>query len=536
MIAGAAATAAFAIDGDKASKRFIRVAPPAPNFTKKERHSELAARRARVASMLEDNSVLILFSAPSKIYANDVDYHYRQENNLFYLTGLRKNGTTLVIEKKGGVVNEIVFVPKRNPLAETWNGRMYSNNDVAEISGIKNVLNARSPGALIEAARGGTIFAENGTSISTNGTIYLLNGDAREYPRATALAGQMSASRVRNALPIFARLRLVKSPYEIRIMRHSIDITNEALMRSMGMIGRAKWEYEVQAEVEYTFRRRNADFWGYPSIVGCGPNATTLHYIESQGRIEQNDLMLMDVGAEYDHYTADITRTFPVSGRFSKEQRDIYQIIFDAQEAAAAQLRPGSTVGSASTAARKVIVDGLYRLGLITDKGSTGQFRVWYMHGWGHWLGMNVHDVGDYRRKLEPGMIMTNEPGIYLRPDALENLPDSEEWREFKKAVGPAFEKYRGIGVRIEDDMLITENGVEWMSRGLPRTIEDVEAFMAGAKKEMDRYALRRSIVDPGFASRSTEREAMAFESFGSGVTTRSGLREDGTTRFVTSH
>ncbi len=249
-------------------------------------------------------------------------------------------------------------------------------------------------------------------------------------------------------------------------------------MRSWATAGDASMEYEVQAEVEYTFRRRNADYWGYPSIVGCGPNATTLHYEESQGPVTKGSLLLMDVGAEYDHYTADVTRTFPVNGKFTKEQAEIYQIVFDAQEAVAAAIKPGVTMSSLSDIADRVIIDGLFKLGLITDKDSS-QYSMWYMHGLGHWLGMNVHDVGRNGVPLKAGMVFTNEPGIYIRADALDYLPDTPANREFLAKVRPAFNKYKNIGVRIEDDMLVTPTGVQWMTKELPRTITDIEAFMA---------------------------------------------------------
>ncbi|HBE82878.1 MAG TPA: hypothetical protein DDW24_08875 [Blastocatellia bacterium] len=317
----------------------------------------------------------------------------------------------------------------------------------------------------------------------------LPNGDrdgngSREYSQESRFAAQLSGQKVENARRIFDELRLIKSPYEIKLMQHAINISNEAHMRSMAMASRTKWEYEVQAEVEYTFRRRNADFWGYPSIVGCGPNATTLHYQIPAGEVRSGDLLLMDVGAEFEHYTADITRTFPVNGRFTKEQKEIYQIVFDAQEAVAKATRPGVRFSALQQIAAGVIEDGLLKLGLITKKDGR-QFRVWYMHGLGHWLGMNVHDVGDYGTPLAPGMIFTNEPGIYIRPDTLEWLPDTPENREFKTKVGPVFEKYKSIGVRIEDDMLVTADGVEWMSKDLPRTIADIESFIARASKEV---------------------------------------------------
>ncbi len=484
---------------NKPSNPVIRVTPPAPKFSIEERHEELAARRRRVADKMTDNSMLILLSAESKLYANDVDYHYRQENNLYYLTALKQNGVSLVIAKIGGKVTELLFLPNRNPRFETWNGKMYSEQDAIDLSGIKTLVDAGEFTALIDSLKKKSQFVSQKSAVKlslTPSRIYVLNGNKREFYKENELAEQLESQvdenggklTIVNAMPLFATLRLVKSPYEIKLMRHAIDITTEAFGRSMGMIGRANWEYEVQAEVEYTFRRRNADFWGYPSIVGCGPNATTLHYVESQGKVNHGDLMLMDVGAEYDHYTADITRTFPVSGKFTKEQAAIYQIVFDAQEAAARELRPGSSIGAAAEAARMVIVEGLFKLGLITDINSN-QYRLWYMHGWGHWIGMNVHDVGNYGTSLKEGMMMSNEPGIYIRADALDFLPDTDQNREFLAKVRPAFEKYKNIGVRIEDDMLITANGVEWMSRHLPRSIADVEGFMEAASKEMKYYA-----------------------------------------------
>ncbi|NNE66816.1 MAG: M24 family metallopeptidase [Pyrinomonadaceae bacterium] len=519
-------------------KRYIKPAPPFPAFTTAERHTELAARRKKVADSMEDNSVLVLFSAPAKIYTNDVDYHYRQENNLYYLTALKQNGVTLVILKIAGDVNELILLPKRNPQFETWNGRMYSNEDATMLSGIRNIADAKNRSTLISAIRIGDDIGLDGVRVNGSGNVYLLTGNPREFAFENELVKSIPERRLRNASPIFARMRLVKSPYEIKILQHSIDITTEALMRSMGMVSKANFEYEVQAELEFTFRRRNAEYWGFPSIVGCGPNATTLHYIESQGGIRKDDLLLMDVGAEFDHYTADITRTFPVDGKFSKPQKEIYQIVYDAQEAAARTLKPGSTFGRASSAARNVIIDGLYELGLITDKASRMQVGLWFMHGWGHWLGMNVHDVGNYGTTLKEGMVMTNEPGIYVRENALDFLPDTAEWNEFKAKIRPAFERYKGIGVRIEDDMLITKDGVEWMSKGLPRQIEEVEKFMKGARKEMRRYALQRpsskadisNVLAVKYGDVSRDLAAAA------GVTVKQGIGQNGKSVFFHSH
>lgn len=508
---------------DKREPGAIRVTPPAPKFTDAERQGELARRRAEVAKKMSPNSVLVMWSAQPRNYAGDVDFYYRQENNLYYLTNLRQNNASLVLVKTGDSVQEYLFLPKRNPQFETWNGKMYSREDATRLSGVKTIVDASELTAFITAlGKKESFTSKDGTSISSASAqnVYLLlpfgekdNEGNAEFKRESEFTKTLTGFKVENARPIFDEMRLIKSPYELKLMQHAIDITTEAHMRSMAMAGKAKWEYEVQAEVEYTFRRRNADYWGYPSIVGCGPNATTLHYVESQGEIKQSDLLLMDVGAEYDHYTADVTRTFPVDGKFSKEQAEIYQIVYEAQEAAAKATKPGVTMGAPSQAAANVIKNGLAKLGLITApdakyqavfNGQTvdiPQYTVWYMHGLGHWLGMNVHDVGSYQTPFKPGMIFTNEPGIYLREDALNYLADTPANKEFAAKVRPVFERYKNIGVRIEDDMLVTETGAEWMTKNLPRKLEEVEAFMSRASKEMSYSAAPEREIIPTLAT-----------------------------------
>jgi len=508
LLLGAVAPAASVVEHPVTSA--IGVTPPAPVFTDEQRHQELATRRARVAQAVGAKGTLILFSAEPRVYANDVQYYYRQENNLYYLTNLKQKGITLVITPGNSVAPEILFLRKRNAFAEQWNGRMYGAEEASRVSGIREIWDASELGPFLRAlkskqpyqpkpenilmsARSGETGASSGfeklfeAAGKNEADLYLLAAGQPEGPeyrqefRTVADWGQGTGYRVQNALPIFANLRLRKSPMEIALMQHAIDITNEALQRAWVVAGSAKWEYEVDAEVIYTFKLRNADHWGYPPIVGCGANATILHYIESQSPLKPGDLLLMDVGAEYEHYTADVTRTFPVNGKFTSAQAEIYQIVYDAQEAAAKATRPGATISDVDRAATEVIKDGLLRLGLITDKASS-QHRMWFMHGTSHWLGMNVHDVGNYGSKLEPGMIFTNEPGIYIGPDALNNLPKSPENEKFIAAIRPAFEKYKSIGVRIEDDMLVTENGVKWMTAALPRKVSEIEAFIARAR------------------------------------------------------
>lgn len=495
-------------------RSLIQITPPAPVFDQKARLAELALRRSRVAQAIGPKGVLVLFSTEPRVYTNDVDYEYRQENNLYYLTMLKQNRATLVLLPGNALLPEILFLPRRQPLFEVWSGHMYTAEEAHAASGLNEIWDAREFEPFIQALRKGQAYRPTPENIfmtrdgapnapasgfanlfaaaeQKQAELYLLASggpNTREYRNEQRFAVEWekmaNGFAIKNAAPIFANLRLRKSEMELRLLQHAIDITTEAQQRAWSVAGSAKWEYEVDAQVVYTFKLRNADHWGYPSIVGCGPNATTLHYIESQGAVSPGQLILMDVGAEYEHYTADVTRTFPVRGKFTPAQAEIYQIVFDAQDAGANVIRPGAFYSDVHRAATEVIKTGLLKLGLITDRNSE-QYRLWFMHGTTHWLGMNVHDVGS-TAKLEPGMVFTNEPGIYVRLDALDHRPFNfkpEEWEKFKREIRAAYEKYKGIGVRIEDDMLVTETGTRWMTAALPRKLKEIEAFMARARR-----------------------------------------------------
>jgi Xaa-Pro aminopeptidase len=513
------------------SSSAIRITPAAPVFNEEARLAELAARRSRVAEKIGSDAIMILFSSEPRVYTNDVDYEYRQENNLYYLTNLKQKNATLVLLPGNRQTPEILFLPKRDPALETWTGHMYSAEEARQISGVREIWEASEFTPFMTAMRTRQPYSPKGAALlmspsSTAATVtpptaqgttvgnpasatatgfeslfaaaaqneaelYLLiprEPESREYKQEQNYAAQWartsSGINLRDASPIFTEMRLRKSPSELQLLQHAIDITGEALGRAMATAGRLGWEYEVEAEVEYTFKRRNADFWGYPSIVGCGPNATTLHYNESQSRLQRGQLLLMDVGAEYGHYTADVTRTFPVNGKFTAEQAEIYNIVYAAQEAAARATKPGATLSDVHNAAAEVVKEGLFKLGLLTER-DTNQYRIWFMHGNSHFLGMNVHDVGTRATKLDVGMTFTNEPGIYIREDALDYLPKTPENEKFIAAVRPAFEKYKNIGVRIEDDLLVTADGVTWMTSAIPRSIVDIEAFMTRASKDL---------------------------------------------------
>jgi Xaa-Pro aminopeptidase len=504
------------------SPEIWRVAPPAPKISEADRMSELRARREEVMKRMGEKAVMVLFGAEPRVYTNDVDYHYRQENNLYYLTGIKQEDATLVLIPGAKRTREILFMPPRDPRNETWHGHMMSADEARARSGVQEVWDGELLNGFLAflAPRAGQAIAKRGSAPkviaqllpqwqdefqtlieavkSGQGEIYLLapptNRDLREYRQeyefAEALKAAPAGLKFKPAAPIFAELRQVKSPWEQKLMQHAVDITTEAFYRVFAAAAPAMLEYEIQAEYEYTFRRRGADNWGYPCIVGAGPNATTLHYITNQDRLEDGDLLLTDCAAEYDHYSADITRTIPINGKFTKEQADIYNVVFEAQTEAIKLARPGNflsgggpknTVNGRST---EVIKEGLLRLGLITSK-ENNEYRNWFMHGTGHMLGMNVHDVGAPGKALATGMILTVEPGIYIRPDALDILPKTPENERFIKAVRPAFEKYKGVGVRIEDDILVTSGEPVIMSGAIPRKLEDVEATMARLKQEL---------------------------------------------------
>ncbi len=534
------------VSGAASEPPSIRVAPAAPVFRDEERVAELAARRARVAEKIGPKSIIVLFSGEPRVYTNDVSYEFRQENNLFYLTHLKQQGATLVLLPGNEGMKEVLFLPRRNPAAETWTGHMYSAEEARRISGITEIWEAKEFQPFMQSVRtrrayrpqpesillstqtaaaqpasqntttpvasnaSATASAQPSTASSpspavaagfeplysamlqNDAALYLLlpggNGESREFRQEQEFAAQWAKAatglNVRTAWPIFVEMRMRKSPSEMRLLQHAVDISIEGHQRAQAVAPAAKWEYEVEAEIDYTYRRRNADNWGYPNIVGCGPNATTLHYEESQGKVNGGDLILIDSGAEYEHYTADVTRTFPASGKFTPAQAEIYNIVLAAQEASFKAIKPGASISDVHNASVEVIKDGLLRLGLISDRNSE-QYRLWFMHGTSHWLGMNVHDVGMRGARLAPDMVFTVEPGVYIRLDALEHLPATPENAKFIAAVRPAFEKYRGIGVRIEDDVVVTADGYRNLSVALARTIPEIEAFIARARNEV---------------------------------------------------
>jgi Xaa-Pro aminopeptidase len=279
--------------------------------------------------------------------------------------------------------------------------------------------------------------------------------------------------------PILNELRQIKTPYEQDVIRKSGLISSEAHKAGMRAAAPGKYEYEVEAAIEEVYLRNGAMSWGYPSIVGSGPNATILHYNKSSRQMKPGEVLLVDAAANYQGLTVDITRTYPVGGRFSPEQRELYEIVYAAQEAGIKAAKIGARPQDIQNACDEVLRAGLVRLGLVTEATGT-QFKIWATHGVTHWIGHDVHDVGVRGKALAAGMTFVIEPGIYIREAALENLPRTPENAAFVNKVRAAVQKYKDIGVRIEDSFLLTDGGLENLSRTVPRTLDDVERFMAG--------------------------------------------------------
>src|SRR5262249_12613597 len=263
----------------------------------------------------------------------------------------------------------------------------------------------------------------------------------KEYELANKLRDHFVGITIRDAWPTVRNMRQIKSDYELQLLKKAVDVSCEGHLATWKALKPGIWEYQIQSIMDSVFKANNAD-WSYPSIIGSGPNATTLHYEASQRQTKDGELVLMDAAAAYDYYSADVTRTVPVNGKYTQEQKDIYQIVYDAQEAAMKKVKPGLKIPELQAVADDVIKQGLKKLGLITD--TTGeQYKMWFLHGLGHWIGLDVHDAGDYWLPAQPGMAFTIEPGIYIREDALDNLPPTPENQKLIEAIRPAFEKYK---------------------------------------------------------------------------------------------
>jgi Xaa-Pro aminopeptidase len=426
-------------------------------------------RRARLAALMPPGSVALFPSAPVANRNNDVDHEYRQDSDLFYLTGFEEPESLGVLKRDDdGHCFEMVVRPKDRE-REIWDGRRAGVEGAVADYGADSARPTAELTQAVEAALAGrdVLVYALGAHPDVDPLVLKLmtkfRGKKRKAPSGP--------TTVLDIGPLVHEMRLFKSKREIEFMQGAADITVAAHTAAMRALKPGMNERAVQAVIEGTFRVMGSPRNGYPCIVAGGTNATILHYNENNQAVPAGGLLLIDAGAEENYYTADVTRTFPADGRFTEAQRAVYQVVLDAQLASIECTRPGYTVDDVHQASIKALTQGMVEIGLlegdVDELIKTDAYKRYYMHGTGHWLGMDVHDVGDYKtddksRSLEPGMVMTVEPGLYIA------VNDDK---------APA--QYRGIGVRIEDDVVVTEGAPLVLTQGCPKTVEAIERTMA---------------------------------------------------------
>lgn len=421
---------------------------------------------------LGPGAVAIIPSSLEVTRSHDTNFRHRQDSDFYYLTGFDEPESVAVLNPAHPEHPYTLFVRARDPERETWEGRR------AGVEGAKEKYGADAAFPVEEFP------AKLGEILTNAKTLYYRLGAARRDLDEMILR-QIARMRLlarKNVYPpqsitdpgvLLHEMRLVKRDDELEAMRVAADIAAEAHREAMRRTRPGMNEYEVEALIEYVFRRRGASGPSYTSIVGGGDNATILHYTSNNAALKDGDLLLVDAGAEYRGYASDITRTFPVNGRFTEAQRLVYSAVLDAQVQCVERVRPGVSMDEINDHATKVLTEGMVEIGLLSGDVSKlieeGAYKRFYMHRIGHYLGMDVHDVGLYHtdgapRHLQPGVVVTIEPGIYIAADA-EGVPD----------------EYRGIGVRVEDDVLVTENGGEVLTGAVPKTIDEIETLMKSA-------------------------------------------------------
>lgn len=422
-------------------------------------------RRAKLAASMREG-VAIVSAAPERTRNRDSHYPYRYDSYLYYLTGFREPDAALVVIA-GKPVKSVLFCRDRDPEREIWDGLRYGPEAARAEFGFEEAhsiakLDALMPDILADC---GVLHCHLGADAAWDarvvGWINQVRGRAR--------SGVAAPAEIRDVHALLDEMRLIKGPEEVAVMRRAAAITAGAHRRAMRAARPGRTEFEIEAELLHEFRRHGAQAPAYTPIVAGGERACILHYVQNDAKLKNGDLLLIDAGCEFDGYASDVTRTFPVNGKFGGPQREIYQLVLEAQTAAIAAVRPGNAWNAPHRAAVNVLARGLVDLKLL--KGSpeeaveTEAYKKYYMHRTGHWLGLDVHDTGEYKRSgrwraLEPGMVLTVEPGCYIRAGA--GVPA----------------RFSGIGVRIEDDVLVTQSGCEVLTRDAPKSISDIEQLM----------------------------------------------------------
>lgn len=431
-------------------------------------NKEFTRRRKQLMRMVGPGGIAILPAAPMRMHSRDVEYRFRQDSDFYYLTGLAEPEAVVALVPGRANGEYVMFCRERNRDKERWDGPRagpdgavdrYGADDAFPIDDIDDIL----PGIMESCSRA---YYTMGMYADFDARV----ADWINSLRSGESRGVHTPQEFVALDHLLHDMRLYKSRAEVSALRKAAKVAVKAHSRAMRVVCAGMHEYEVEAEFLHEFRRHDAGV-SYNPIVGAGANSCTLHYVENNARLEDGDLLLIDAGCELDYYASDITRTFPVSGRFSPEQRAVYEIVLEAQLAAIEKTRKGNHWNDPHDAAVKVITRGLKRLGLLNGTLAKlikdGGYKEFFMHRTGHWLGMDVHDVGDYKvgdewRLFEAGMVTTVEPGIYIQ--ASRKVPA----------------RWRNIGIRIEDDVAVTNDGPDVLSKGLVKDPDEIEALMQG--------------------------------------------------------
>ena len=429
---------------------------------------EFLQRRERVLSRMPQNTVAIVSGHSELTRSNDTEYPFRQNSYFHYLTGFNEPDAVLVLTKIEGQPRSLLFCQNKDPESEVWHGlRLGFHNAVHAL--------AVDEGRDIDSFEDDISELLNGASsvlvlMGEDSVLEAQVRDAIDFLRANERKGYVAPHRIEDLRPTLDAMRQFKSTQELAVMREAARISSDAFKRIMKFCKPGAMEYQLEAELQHEFAMQGAPAPAYGIICGGGANACILHYTDNRDVLHDGDLVLVDAGAEYQGYAADITRTFPINGRFSEEQAMIYNIVLKAQQAAFEHIKPGDTLKAATEAAAKVINDELTLLEILSgdadENFANNRWKKFFIHGLGHWLGLDVHDVGRYKSTdgepltFQPGMVLTVEPGIYI---SRESGVD---------------ERWRGIGVRIEDDLVVTEDGFENMTQAVPKTIEEIESWM----------------------------------------------------------
>ena len=418
-------------------------------------------------------------------------HEFRAANNFYYLTGFTEPDAVVMLTKDG-IHSYILYVKDRTIRESIYVGEIPETDEIMKTYQPDTVRLYKGIGDVVKAV------------VQTGDPVYFDFDDAILKENINRAIGNkiISMKLVKDIAPLINEMRVHKNNNEIARLQKAIDITGEAFIDASRICNPGMYEFEIEAMVEYTFRKFGSPMPAFTSIIASGPNATVLHYAANTRKMEDGDLLLFDIGAEYGYYSADVSRTVPVNGKFTKEQKDIYELVLKAQKAAISEMLPGNYLVANQIKSNEIIIQGLYELGLITNPESNWQRKFYILYPINHYLGMYVHDVGDYGapdgifyenitsdtiygRTLDKGMVLTVEPGLYFRSNGLDQLIElfgeevpPEEIKEFVNQVLPVYEKYKNIGVRIEDDVLITDEGNVVLSGNIPKEVDDIERMM----------------------------------------------------------